>query len=266
MREFPQLTDVEFDILATIVSFGGYVTVPILSRYTNNTQARSREVLTNLEELKYLRSYPNLTHGKRAKIYQVTIRACKLLERGDSYMRKPHQVSYIDRSLLRAHFLFGIVGQGYDRKHIVDTLKKRLDFLSILGIPSTYFPRKYNGNSYELQVEEYLLTDRPWADDQSIAFLYVDKRHSEPSLQLKTLLNRYARFADLNFSLIVNFVIVVPYEQRMVRYVNAVERLRESNPSLFERKEITFVNSDCLEETCYHSGVSASEKICGDGL
>lgn len=183
------MTEIQHDILSQIVDYGGYCTVDMVSEYSRISKRHVRRIMGELCELHYLTAR-NDTSARNISIpYQVTKKACVEFGLGDSHMRRKHEPLFRARSLLRASFLFSAAGETSLR--VVSFSADKIQLLQERGIPPEALPRKVNGVSQTVQVEETLILSPPYAPPDGLCVLYPDKRHMTQAVQLNYLSDNY---------------------------------------------------------------------------
>ncbi len=212
------LNEKELDAIQRIVDFGGYVNSNILSLYIHDSDRHVRRILSTLEEEGLLRRVELSRNPSVPQAYQVTKKACVMCNRGDSHMRKKHTPPFTARALLRAHFLFSLMGAGYT--HILSAPAVKLEYLRNLGFIDDDLPHKFNAGTPVLQVEEHLLTQMPYAKPGGIGIVHPDKCDVTAMAQLLTLIERYRRVVAL-YRCPVNFIAVCENKTRAEEFKKA---------------------------------------------
>lgn len=216
------LTEMEYEILEKIVAYGGYVTKNMLSFYRKGlTSCRYWQILKGLADKGYLKQHDFFMDSTEPHVYQVTKKACSLFGRGEAYMRKKHQSALIIRYLIRAHFLYEIAGAGYEG--ILYTPAARSEYLLKIGFLEDVLPQKFNKGIGIVQVEEYLLTEAPYARQNGLCIVYVEKSGSSVSTQLMTLLERYRTMVEQAVCP-VDFLILTETESKAGEFVTRFRR------------------------------------------
>lgn len=216
------LTELEYEILEKIVAYGGYVTKNMLSFYRKGlTSCRYWQILKGLADKGYLKQHDFFMDSTEPHVYQVTKKACSLFGRGEAYMRKKHQTALIIRYLIRAHFLYEIAGNGYTG--ILASPAERTEYLLKNGFSEETLPRKFNHGVGVVQVEEYLLTESPYARQNGLCIVYAEKSDSAVSTQLITLLERYRTMVEQSVCPI-DFLILTETESRAGEFVTRFHR------------------------------------------
>lgn len=223
------LTKREYELLETIVAFGGYVTRGMVETYNPDITIRwANKILLSLAETRYIKCVGGF--GKtQQNIYQVTFKTCKLFGQPHSHMRKKHGSTTIRRNLVRAHFLF----QNIEPKDYleVSSSEKRIKYLQSLGVDNMLIPRKINNGQEILQIEEPFLLLPPFAPDDGICVVLVDMIESDPSRQLRMMIDRYVPLIRSKV-IPLSFLIVVEDTDRSDEYKDLYEKqILKKDPS-----------------------------------
>lgn len=229
------LTDLEYEILERIVAYGGYVTTNILSLYKRGlTSCRYWQILKGLTDKGYLKQHNFFMDSTEPHVYQVTKKACAIFGRGEAYMRKKHQTPLIIRYLIRAHFLFELAGSGYTA--ILFSPAERVERLTAMSFNEALMPRKFNKGIGTIQIEEYILTEPPYAREGGICIVHVEKEGSTVASQLVTLLDRYNAMI-LDGIRPVDFLVITETEVKAGEFVQVYNRrFRQLYPMPVELK------------------------------
>lgn len=196
------LNEREYELLETLVAFGGVVTRGMVQKLLPDFSERwAKEILFNLCEKGFIKHIAGFTNPNQ-KIYQVTFKSCNYFGVGQSHMRKKMSPTILRRNLLKAQFLFNVTNiQQYGA---VSSSAKRIKYLNSLGVDNGLIPRKINKGDAVLQIEESFLVQSPFAPIDGICIVLFDKIGSDPYGQLRMMIDRYvplirSRIVPLSF-------------------------------------------------------------------
>lgn len=227
----------DMELIWKIYEFGGYATFPAINCYRNKRDpSTNKRCIYRLVDCGYLRPIPFYSDSDRdVMVFRVTAKTCRQMGNPNSYLRKPHDPTYIIRALMKQHFLFELCNGFYP--YMIASNEKRIELLTReLGIDAEFLPKKYNAESSFVHIEEYILDVRNCREipsnscitledaAQKILFIYIDKYQSNPSAQLLSLINRYKGIIAGAEKIKMGFILVTDSEARERQYLKAVER------------------------------------------
>lgn len=240
-----RLNENDIDLLKKIYEFGGYATSISIANYHKIDISNIRRFLHKLTDEGYLKEIKFYSDSRKdVTVYQVTFKTCKMFDNPGSYFRKKHGETYIIRALIKQHFFFEICGGMY--KYIVADHEERVRILTEeMGFNMGLLPKKRDGDTASVHVEEYIIDARNIEDGKAIycpktgekiidfnsgnkgvVVVYIDRSTDNYYAQLMSLYNRYKSMIEQH-KVRFQFLIVVDSESRETCYKKVVLKLED---------------------------------------
>lgn|GEM_PF-6297129 len=267
-----QLNEKDRRTIEVIFNCGGYFSQLHMNTLFSDISNQSNwERLKKIVDLGYLKEHLLDSNSTNEPVtYQVTGRACKMMNNPDSYYRKKHNKSYIKRGLIKGLFVVENSAEIYDS--IIFDVREKIQFLMEKGYNENSFPSKKNYNIHKqiydetIQVEEMIidasnLTEKPkflFNIDADIIFVYIDKDHpSSITAQVRILLENYRKIIEEGKAK-VGFLFVADNKKRAELY-KKIAAIEAANTFRLGNK-VTSGNAKSVDEILVKTYIGVQKK------